>query len=674
MTISQKIAVGLVGLTLALLLSSGAGYLSTSRLTDSVRFLMGPAWDTADGAMETTIGLQHQIIVLDTMTAAAKGGEYRLPEEIGEADGHVKEAFGRLIAAGEVPEATAAKIRATMSAFDQGKAKLTAGAKGYVEAFRAMKANAAAFVAFMSEVEELGDQAIEGLSAQPGALLSWEEISPRWSAADGSMESRIGLLSRLHDYQSLIDGQTTLEETRAALAADGAELTDSLAEVTALAAFNQPVPAGPYAGRPYAEVLNELHREHNTTLDAALSAYLAFAAAQSEFDQIVHRLLGELEQLEEVTDAAVEGEEENVSAAVNGAITMIGSALLLGLLLAGASLLLARRFIVRPLDEVAEKLIDIGQGEGDLTVSLPVKGRDEIARIAEGFNRFVEKIHGTVSQVGSATDRLSSSATQLSSVTERTSTNLVSQQSETDQVATAMNQMSATVREVADNAAGASGAADEANQATEEGKRVVGHTIDAIDGLAGEVARAAEVIHQLETDSENIGTVLDVIRGIAEQTNLLALNAAIEAARAGEQGRGFAVVADEVRTLASRTQESTQEIQQMIEKLQAGSRNAVEAMSGGREKAQEGVRRVGEAGEALERIAQAVGTINTLNAQIASAAEEQSAVAEEMNRNITRINGLADENGQGAQETATASGELADLAGGLKMLVGQFRT
>ena len=674
MTISQKIAAGLAGLTLALLLSSGAGYLSTSRLTDSVHFLMGPAWNTADGAMETTIGLQHQIILLDTMSVAAKGGEFRLPEEIGEAEAHVKGAFGRLIAAGEVPEATAARIRNTMNAFAKGKATLTEAAQGHVAAFRAMKENSARFVTFMGEVEELGDHAIEGLAANPDALLSWESIAPRWSAADGSMESRIALLSRLHHYQSLIDGQATVGQTRAVLAADGAELSDSLAEVTALAAFNQPVAAGPYAGRPYAEVLNQLHQEHNTTLEAALAAYLAFSVAQSGFDQTVHQLLDELEQLEEVTDAAVEGEEENVAAAVNGAITLIGSSLVLGLLVAVASLLAARRFVVQPLCEVARSLDDIGRGEGNLTVSLPVKGRDEIAHIAEGFNLFVERIHSTVVQLGSATDRLSSSATQLSAVTDRTSANLISQQSETDQVATAMDQMSATVREVADNAAGASGAAEEANQATEEGKRVVGDTIDAIDGLAGEVAGAAEVIHQLEADSENIGTVLDVIRGIAEQTNLLALNAAIEAARAGEQGRGFAVVADEVRTLASRTQESTQEIQQMIEKLQAGSRNAVEAMSGGREKAQEGVRRVGEAGEALERIAQAVGTINTLNAQIASAAEEQSAVAEEMNRNITRINGLADENGQGAQETATASGELADLAGGLKMLVGQFKT
>ncbi|GAB6043899.1 methyl-accepting chemotaxis protein [Endothiovibrio diazotrophicus] len=674
MNISQKIAVGLAGMTLALLFSSGAGYLSASRLSDSVRYLMGPAWDTADGAMETTIGVQHQIILLDGMRAAALGGEYRLPEGVGEAEGNVRQAFGRLIAAGQVPAADAQRIQQAMGAFDRAKQGLTDAARGYVSAFQAMKANARLFVDFMVEVEAVGDRAIEELAANPEAVLDWNQLAPRWSAADGSMESRIALLGRLHSYQSLVDGEMGLDEVRAALAREGGELDDSLAEVEALPAFAQPVANGPFSGRPYREVLEELRLEHHRTLDAALAAYLAFTAAGDGFNEVTRTLLDGLEKLEVVTDAAVEGEEENVSAAENYVIVLIGSSLLLGLAVAAFSLLFSRRSISAPLREVAARLDDIGQGEGNLAVELPVKGDDEIARIAGGFNRFVGKIRTTVVEVSGATERLSAAAGQLSAVTERTSANLVSQQNETDQVATAMNQMSSTVREVANSASSAAGSAEEAHGASVDGRQVVKRTIDTINGLAGEVEQAAEVIHQLESDSENIGTVLDVIRGIAEQTNLLALNAAIEAARAGEQGRGFAVVADEVRTLASRTQESTAEIQQMIEKLQAGSRNAVAAMNGGRERAEEGVRQVGEAGAALERIAGAVDAINDLNAQIASAAEEQSAVADEMNRNIVRINKLADENGHGARETATASQELANLAAALKGLVGQFRT
>ncbi len=229
------------------------------------------------------------------------------------------------------------------------------------------------------------------------------------------------------------------------------------------------------------------------------------------------------------------------------------------------------------------------------------------------------------------------------------------------------------MQEVARNASSASQAAQEADGEAGNGKQVVSASIDAINALAGEVEKAAEVIDKLETDSENISKVLDVIKGIAEQTNLLALNAAIEAARAGEQGRGFAVVADEVRTLASRTQQSTEEIHEIIERLQADAESAVQVMNTGRGQAQSSVEQAAHAGESLERIAKAVTTISDMNAQIASAAEEQTAVAEEINRNIVGITQAGQESAQGAQQTATSSEELAKLAARLQGLVSQFR-
>lgn len=322
-----------------------------------------------------------------------------------------------------------------------------------------------------------------------------------------------------------------------------------------------------------------------------------------------------------------------------------------------------------------EELIEIGQHMAikDGVIDLMYRKENAKSDFANDYNQYINAVASAIQSSKNTAEHLSSATEKMHSQSDQARQGVSRQQLEIDQIATAINQMTATVQEVARSATDAATAASQADQEANSGKNVVSQTVDSIQTLAMNVEQAADVIQQLEVDTSDIGSVLDVIKGIADQTNLLALNAAIEAARAGEQGRGFAVVADEVRTLASRTQESTEEINTMIEKLQSGAKNAVTAMETGREQARTGVEQALLAGQSLDAITQSVATINDMNTQIASAAEEQSKVAEEINRNVVNISQVADETASNVAQVADQSAELGNLALALNSEVERFK-
>jgi methyl-accepting chemotaxis protein len=341
-------------------------------------------------------------------------------------------------------------------------------------------------------------------------------------------------------------------------------------------------------------------------------------------------------------------------------------------LLFGIAMFVAR-MVTSDIKDVAKSLEDIASGEADLTIQLKSRGKDEVGELVRWFNTFVQRLRGIIGEVVNSTSHLAAAAEEMSAIVIQAKKGAGHQQRETEQLATATNEMTATIENMAQYASEAAQAAQHADKESVGGKEVVAGTIHTIDALVSEVERTAEAIHKLEQESTNIGKVLDVIRDIADQTNLLALNAAIEAARAGEQGRGFAVVADEVRVLAQRSSQSTNEIRGIIERLQNEARDAVQVMQSGRGKAQASASQAASAGTALDVITTKVSGINKMNTEIALTAAQQSTVAEEINKSITKINAIAQETAEGAGQTAVASEELAALAMRLQGLVGQFK-
>lgn len=332
-------------------------------------------------------------------------------------------------------------------------------------------------------------------------------------------------------------------------------------------------------------------------------------------------------------------------------------------------------FIIKRVNSSSDQLENTAQdiASGDLTKRIHLQGNDEFTRIAEYVNRIVSDFQHVVQNSQQSVSKLASSAEENAVVSGQTQRNVIEQQQQTQLIATAINQFNSTVHEVAQNASAAASASQQADTTAVDGQSIVSDSIAMIEKLSMELNKTTEAMNQLRHHSDEIGSVVDVIQGISEQTNLLALNAAIEAARAGDQGRGFAVVADEVRTLAKRTQDSTEEIQQMIQRLQHGSREAMSMMEQGTEQAKLSVEKAQLAGDALQQIITCVDEINSMNTQIATAAEEQSSVTEEINKNILSISDISDQTAAGAEQSSAATSELANLAESMQQEIERYK-
>ncbi|MEF1201173.1 methyl-accepting chemotaxis protein [Vibrio owensii] len=398
-----------------------------------------------------------------------------------------------------------------------------------------------------------------------------------------------------------------------------------------------------------------------------------YESNKAEFEHQFGAVRDQLNVVKDAIEAKQNTLKTDIAAAAFRAEVILEAGIAIVILAAFGMVVLLLKTVVKPINDIKEAMVQIASGQGDLSQRISISSQDEIGQLAGGFNQFVTKIQATVSQVVESSNTLRQEMNNLNALTSTIADSTVGQQRDSEAVAAAVHEMQVTSRNVSDSATEAALASQTANEELSNTNVILEQTVAAIRDLAGEIESASQVINTLDNDVSNIASVLDVIRGIAEQTNLLALNAAIEAARAGEQGRGFAVVADEVRSLASRTQKSTGEIQAMIEKLQAGAAQAVEVMQGSKTSSEDTIQSAGLATESLAEILNAIARMNEMNTHIATAAGQQSSVSDEVNSNVQ---GIADSSTSIVDVVSQAQQSLSMLSEQTQQLdkqVSQFR-
>ncbi|HGF7369473.1 TPA: methyl-accepting chemotaxis protein [Vibrio cholerae] len=614
-------------------------YSSSSGLS----YIVGPAWDTADGAMETSIQIEAQMLAVNRLILGEDS--QRVEEILNTAIKEVDAASSRMIEAGLLSAAQTQQFSQFNSQYQQSRNALITRYKNYIETKKSYDKATQVLVDFGEKLEALGDSAVEELEREPNRSITWQsDVKERWQAADGGMESNIGLLWKLYYTQRLLDGQDDATQIKAIEQAIEFQ-KQANSEMFSTGRFT--ISAGEeWKNASYEEVFSQLNSQHEQAMMAVIESYRNYRQIYQEYTVTSLALLDFVAELEELADSKVEQQAvlilDEQAWAISSFKVLIIIALLV-LLLLGWILV---NQILSPIQRLQERVTDISEGNGDLTLRVNITTQDEFGELGKSFDKFIDKIQNLIADITQSINLAKTAAVDLSATFKVTAEAVNKQTFEVNTISHATTEMTAISSQVTSGAREISQSVLNIDKNAQSTLSNVRQAAQSVNELVAEVTQGTETINSLKNHVTSIEPVLADINGIAEQTNLLALNAAIEAARAGEQGRGFAVVADEVRSLATRTQGSTNTIQQSITQLRSSADESVRVINNSMSKGTQTTEITSQAEESLHQVAVEISRLTEMNQQTSDAITHQEQSVTSIASSVSHLQALC----QSAQE------------------------